>query len=356
MVLDERRDLVNECARCPQPSEQRAGRGHPLDIVSMRSDPAIDPLRGRRLAEVVAERAEHEREVLASLLRGVALRGERCGRGRDHSIRVAFAGSGTSAQGGCRIEDHQGVHPDVAFRVPFRVLRDSAQGVDLGEEAELARVFQDLEADRGLRRAKQQLPELVEYPLAGEIAQIELPAQCDERIVRGHFKAGRELGHAQSAQRILAEVRRIGGAQHAAFQIAAPCVRVQHLAGEGVDADAVHREVAAARGLGEVERRVRRHVETAMSGAALAVAPREREVDADAADPEHAERAPDRVHLAEAREQRFEPLHAEAEHLDVDILRSHAQKMVAHPAAHDDGPAAGIADRLRDLDAPCIEP
>ena len=42
------------------------------------------------------------------------------------------------------------------------------------------------------------------------------------------------------------------------------------------------------------------------------------------ADPEHAEGASDRVHLAEAREKGFEPRHVEAEHLDVDVLRAHS--------------------------------
>ena len=73
------------------------------------------------------------------------------------------------------------------------------------------------------------------------------------------------------------------------------------------------------------------------------------------ADPEHTERAPDRVHLAEARKQGFERFCAEAEHLDIEVLRTRPKEVVAHPAAYHYGPAAGIADSLRDLDAPWIE-
>ena len=111
-----------------------------------------------------------------------------------------------------------------------------------------------------------------------------------------------------------------------------------------------------ARGLGEVEAGVRGHVEAAVTGTALAVAAREGEVDVDAADAEHTERATNRMHVAESREKGFEPCPAEAEHLDVDVLGAQPEKMVSHPAAHDDGPAARIADGLRDCDTPRIEP
>ena len=50
------------------------------------------------------------------------------------------------------------------------------------------------------------------------------------------------------------------------------------------------------------------------------------------------------------------PLHAETEHLDVDILRAHAEQTVAHPAPHDHRPAAGLANGPRDLDGSRIEP
>ena len=91
------------------------------------------------------------------------------------------------------------MHPYVALRMPFRVLGDAAQGVELGEEAEQARTFQDLEAERRLRRAEQQLPELLEHPLAGQLAQIQRSAQRDQLVVRGHLQPGRELGDAQAA-------------------------------------------------------------------------------------------------------------------------------------------------------------
>ena len=95
--------------------------------------------------------------------------------------------------------------------------------------------------------------------------------------------------------------------------------------------------------------RVRRHVEAAVPGAAFAVAPRQGEVHVDVADPEHAEGASDRVHLAEAREEGFEPRNVEAEHLDVDVLGAHSKEVVAHPAAHDHGPSSGVTDGGGDL-------
>ena len=126
-------------------------------------------------------------------------------------------------------------------------------------------------------------------------------------------------------------------------------MRVQHFGGERIDPDAVHREVATQRGLREIQRRIRRHVEAAVPGTALAVAPRQGEVRVDVLDPEHAEGTPDRVHLAEAREEGFEPCNVEAEHLDVDVLGAHSKEVVTHPAAHDDGPSARVTDGGCDL-------
>ena len=66
VVLDERRDPVGERARSPHPLEQRTGRGHASDVVTVGPDSAVDPLGGRRLAEVVAEGAEHQGQVLVT--------------------------------------------------------------------------------------------------------------------------------------------------------------------------------------------------------------------------------------------------------------------------------------------------
>ena len=233
----------------------------------------------------------------------------------------------------------------------FGVLRDAAQRVELGEVPELAGVLENLEANRRSCRSKQKLAELVEHPLPGELAQVERSAQRDELLVRRHLEAGRKLGGAQAAQGVLRIMRGIGGAKHATFQVPAPAVRIEHFAGQGIDADAVHREVATPRRFGEIERRVRLHVEAPVARAALAVAARQRKVDVDAADPQHAEGASDGMHAAEAGQQRLEPFHLETEHFDVDVLRAHAEEMVAHPAAHDEGASAGIAHGLRDLDA-----
>ena len=196
----------------------------------MRSDPAAGPHRGRRLAEVVAERAEHQHEALAAtVVRGccrrcrfrmtltgvaVVVLGYRCSHRADNTIRAALPaavavrvrhrrpGCATrlanvlagAAQGGGHVQDHEGVHPYVALRMPFGVLGDTAQGVELGEEAEQVRVFQELEAERRLRCAKQQLPELLEHPARRTARSGPAPGRARSAHRPGSYRAGPRAG------------------------------------------------------------------------------------------------------------------------------------------------------------------
>ena len=327
MVLDQSCHLVGEPGWRTHSGQQGPGRTDARDIVPIRTNPSVNPLRGRRLAEVMTQRGQHQRQVVV-------------------------AGRVPDPQGSRCVEDHQRVHPYVAFRMPLGVLLHAAQGVELGEESKLARRLQDPEPEGRAGSAQQQLPELLEHPLAGQLAQVERSAQRDQRLVGLHLEPGRELDDAQAAQRVFGKVLRIGRAQYAARQVFASAVRVQHLAGERVETDAVHGEVAAARGCGEIERRIGHDVEAAMPGTALAVASREREINVQAGDPKHAECAADCQHVAELREHGLETFDAQAEHLDVDILRGCPTEPVAHPAADHDGPAARVANGGRDVDDP----
>ena len=97
-----------------------------------RSDAAVEERRRRRLAEVVADRAEHDGELLGP--RQIV----------DARARL--------------IDDLQRVHPDVAFGMPLRFLRAADERVQLGkqllDDAELER---QREADRRPRREQQLL-------------------------------------------------------------------------------------------------------------------------------------------------------------------------------------------------------
>jgi hypothetical protein len=65
-------------------------------LVVERADPAIEDRRCRRFAEVVAQGAEHDGD-----------------EPRPIEVRV---------EGACLVDDHERVRPDVAFRMPFRLL------------------------------------------------------------------------------------------------------------------------------------------------------------------------------------------------------------------------------------------
>ena len=87
-----------------------------------------------------------------------------------------------------------------------------------------------------------------------------------------------------------------------------------------------------------------------MSGSALAVPPRKREVDVEAADAQHAERPPHSDDLPESAQHGLECRQVEPEDLDVEILDQAAEMAVADRSAHQNRPAPGVRQRLCDLE------
>ena len=80
-----------------EPIEQPRRRRDARLLVIDRSDPAVDERGRRRLAEIVADRAEHHRDLL-------------------RAIEVVDARARL-------VDDHQRVHPDVALGMPLGLLR-----------------------------------------------------------------------------------------------------------------------------------------------------------------------------------------------------------------------------------------
>ena len=91
-----------------EPIEQPRGRRDARLFVIHRSDPPVDERGRRRLAEIVADGAEHHRD----LLRVIEI--------VDARARL--------------VDDHQRVHPDVALGMPLRLLRAADERLQLGEE------------------------------------------------------------------------------------------------------------------------------------------------------------------------------------------------------------------------------
>ena len=92
-----------------QPIEQRLGRLDAGLLVIERADAAIDEGGRRRLSQVVAHGAEHDRNQP---------------RATEIAVRPP-----------CFVDDHQRVDPDVAFGVPFRLLFAADEWTHLREHA-----------------------------------------------------------------------------------------------------------------------------------------------------------------------------------------------------------------------------
>ena len=157
-------------------------------FVPERSDAAVDHRRRRRLAEVVADRRQHD-------------------RGEPRAIEIVVSLPRL-------VDHHQRVNPDVAFWMPFGLLRAVDERVHLGQklsgDADLAR---EREADRRALRLEQQLLDFAPDPLGRQIVerdtrQIALvcssavsskrAANCSARRTRSESSAnGRRIDDAQ---------------------------------------------------------------------------------------------------------------------------------------------------------------
>ncbi len=221
-----------------------------------RADPALLEARGRDLAEVVAERGQHDRELARAVFRQIGAERRRL------------------------VDDLQRVDPHVAFGVPARVLGSRLQRQQLGrEDGQHPPRLQEREAARRLPGLQQQLLDLAEDALRRQLADRHRRAQRRGGRLDLELVARRELDGPQSAQRVVAERARVHGAQHARVEIAPAVPGIEQLVARRVVEHRVDREVAATGGLLDRERRVALDQDAAVAGAGLRVAPRQRHVD-----------------------------------------------------------------------------
>ena len=88
------------------------------------------------------------------------------------------------------------MHPDVALRVPLRVLRHAAQRRERREELQQPGVVEHAQRDRRALRLQQQLPPLVEQPLRRDAGEIQAAAQREQLGIGPHVEARGEARHA----------------------------------------------------------------------------------------------------------------------------------------------------------------
>ena len=89
-----------------------------------------------------------------------------------------------------------------------------------------AEVEREREADRRPLGLEQQLLDLAPDPLGRQIVERDAPAQRRGVVVERELEARGKLHRAQHAQAVVAERRRIDGAQDAALEIGAAVERV----------------------------------------------------------------------------------------------------------------------------------
>src|SRR5262245_6279732 len=157
MLRDEGHDLpahvVAEEAPDVPAVEERQGRRDARVLMPRRAKASVlvAPRRGR-LAEVVAQRAEHDGE------------GPRTVETSDQADRL--------------VHDLQRVHPAVTLGMPLGVLWCVGEWQKLGrDDLQHRPLAQQAQADRRLARLEQQLLELTEHALARELAQRHRGAQ-----------------------------------------------------------------------------------------------------------------------------------------------------------------------------------
>ena len=301
-----------------QPVEERGGGGHAHLLVVQRPDAAVQVRRGRRLAEVVADGAEHHRELPRA--RQIA----------DPPPRL--------------IDHEQGMDPDVAFRMPLRLLRAVDQRRQFREQpVDHPQIPREGEAERRPVGEQEQFFQLAPDPFGRQIVERDRAADGARRLVDLEFEARRELDGPQDAQAVVAEGRRIDHAQAPGAQIAAPPVGIEVLPPQRVPGDGVDGEVAAARGLRQRQRGVAGYREAAVAAARLRFGAGEGDVER--TELEDREAGADAVDRTESRQHRLQLVRGQAVDFDVDVLRRDAQQLVADPAADQQRPPAGDAHR-----------
>ncbi len=306
-----------------QAIQQRRGRPDACLFVIERADAAVDDRSGRRLAQVMTDRAEHDRHLL-----------------RIREIVDALS---------CLVDHEQGVDPDVPLGMPRGLLCTADEGLELGkqplDDAELER---QREPDGRSRCFEQQLLDLAPEPLSGKVVERNRLAQRFGLRVDVELEARGELKRAQHAQAVLPECDGIDRAEQPPLEIPAAVERILVLAGERIPGDGVNCEVAPSRGLFQWEVRLTRHGEAAMPASGLRLAPRQRDVQT--CHLVDGEALADGVDAAERFQDLLQTCGVDAKDLEVDVLRRMAHQPVAHPAADDERAAAGRADGARDRD------
>ena len=248
------------------------------------------------------------------------------------------------------VDDHQRVHPHVAFRVPLGILFAADQRVQLRPQAlDDAEVERELQAERRALRLQEQLLDFAPDALGRQIVQRDGAADRERLRLEPGLEAGGELDRAQHAEAVVTERPRIDDAQHAVGEVVAAVERIEIAFPQRIPGDRVDGEVAAPRRLLRIEPGVADDLESLVAAPGFRFAAGQRDVQA--GDLVDREALADGVDRSEAGKQVLEAQRVQSVDLEVEILGDAAEQPIADPAADDQrlpaGCVHGASDRAR---------
>ena len=168
------------------------------------------------------------------------------------------------------INNHQGMCPDVAFRMPLRFLFAADQRLQFGKEpVHDAEVERQGEADRRAARLQEQLADLTPDAFRRKVVQWNRSAQGGGGVFERELETCRELDGAQHSQAVVAERRKVHGPQDSGLEVRTAVAWILVGVCERVPGDRVDREIAPPRRLSDGHRGIADHVEGFMSAPAL---------------------------------------------------------------------------------------
>ena len=232
-----------------QPIEQRCGRLDAGLLVIERADAAVDDRGRRRLAEVVAHRAEHHRDQPRAI--EVAVQ-----RARASSITISVC------------------DPDVALGMPLRLLlaadeRHASPAAARSMTPRSSASAKPIDGRCGLRAAASRTRPRSARPAGRRAGSRGTAPRCPSSSVSSKRAANCS---ARSTRRLSSpNVAGSTARRTRALEIGAAVERIHVLAGQRIPGDRVDGEVAPARGLLERHRRVARDLEALVAAAASSI-------------------------------------------------------------------------------------
>ena len=248
---------------------------------------------------------------------------------------------------GQEIEHDAGVLEDIALGVELRRLLAAFERLDLGQDcAEQPAFIEQIEAAHA-PRGEQDFHQLFADALGADLADVPrvFTHRPPSRSVEIEAERGREAHGAHHPQAVFADA--VGGvtdgAEHARVEVSLAADVVDEPVGEGIEKEAVDREVAA---LGVLLRRGKADGGGVASVEVLAVVAKGRDLEFAAAVEDHDD-AEVRADGDRAAEKRLHLLGARVGG-DVVVVRRHAHEPVAHAAAGVERGMPGVVQSLHD--------